>query len=439
MTSSRTRRVPPCGSSITCTVTCTVAFTVATFLLAAGGCGDGSTCPTTSAAGAGTPAALPVGLAVLSSDYASTSLSLYDPSSLQLHDDCFHTGAVGPGMQDLSGDATLPTEGDPSSRDIVIVDRGNATLDVVTPACALRRQISVSTGFRANPRDVIAIDAHKIYVTRYEANAAPTATPGDFDEGNDVLIVDPTDGVILGRIDLAGEATGAPGVLARPDRGLLLDGRVYVTLGNLSGDFVQAGPGRVVVIDPATDAILGHIDLPEQIGCSGITAVTAAKKLYVACWGDDNAGGDQAATSALVEISVPGAGQALGTLGTVVKAAALGTRPVSFVTTAVLNGVAYVQQVGVLADPQAGTPGSSDVLYAVALATGDLVKVFDGGAYNLGRVAALSENARIYVPDGDTHVPRVHVFELAGGSVTELTAFEPNPAGHLPPREVARY
>jgi hypothetical protein len=251
--------------------------------------------------------------------------------------------------------------------------------------------------------------------------------------------VDPTDGVILGRIDLGAEASGAPGVLARPDRGLLLDGRVYVTLGNLSGDFTQAGPGRVVVIDPATDAVLGHIDLPQQVGCSGITAVAAAKKLYVACWGDDNAGSDQAASSALVEISVPGAGQALGTLGTVVKAAALGTRPLGFVTTAVLNGVAYVQQVGALADPQAGTPASSDALYAVALATGDLVKVFDGGAFNLGRVAALSENARIYVPDGDTHLPRVHVFELAGGSVTELTAFEPNPTGHLPPREAARY
>ncbi len=437
MTSSRTHRVAPSGLSFI--VTCTATLAVAVLSVGAGGCGDGSTCPTTSTVGAGTPAALPVGLAVLSSDYSSTSLALYDPSSGQLHDDCFHTGAVGPGLQDLSGDATLPTEGDPSSRDIVIIDRGNATLDVVTPGCALRRQISVSTGFRANPRDVIAVDPHKIYVTRYETNAAPTATPGDFDEGNDVLVVDPTDGVILGRIDLGQEATGAPGVLARPDRGLLLDGRVYVTLGNLSGDFAQAGPGRVVVIDPATDALLGHIDLPQQVGCSGITAVAAAKKLYVACWGDSDAGGDQAATSALVEISVPGAGQALGTLGTVVKAAALGTRPLSLVTTAVLNGVAYVQQVGALPDPQAGTPASSDVLYAVALATGDLVKVYDGGAFNLGRVAALSEDARVYVPDGDSHVPRVHVFELAGGSITELTAFEPNPAGHLPPREAARY
>jgi hypothetical protein len=433
MTSTRAHRVAPSGPSLI--VTCAAAV----LSFGAAGCGDGSTCATAPTGGGGASAAPPVGLAVLSSDYSSTSLSLHDPSTGQLHDECFHTGGVGAGMQDLSGDATLPTEGDPSSRDIVIIDRGNATLDVVTPGCALRRQISVSTGFRANPRDVITVDAHKIYVTRYETNAKPTAAPGDFDEGNDVLIVDPIAGTVLGRIDLGSEVSGAPGVLARPDRGVLLDGRVYVTLGNLNADFSQAGPGRVVVIDPATDTVLGHIDLAQQVGCSGITAVAAAKKLYVACWGDSSGGSDQAASSALVEITVPGAGQALGTLGTVVKASALGTRPLGFVTTAVLNGIAYVQQVGALPDPQAGTPASSDVLYAVALGTGDRVKVFDGGAFNLGRVAALSENARVYVPDGDTHLPRVHVFELAGGSVTELPAFEPNPAGHLPPREAARY
>jgi hypothetical protein len=400
-------------------------------------------CDTSSAPGGSTMAVgtdlPPIGLAILNSDYASTSLSLYDPSQGRLQDDCIHTGALGTGRVDLSGDVTLATVSSPVGREILIVDRGNATVSFVEPSCTLRQQISVSTGFKSNPRDVIVIDAHKAYVTRYETNAAPTPNPGDFDEGNDVLVVDPSTGVVTGRIDLAGEATGDPTVLARPDRGVLVDGRAYVTLGNLSGDFNTAGPGRVVVIDAASDAILGRIDLPGQIGCSGIDYVPATKKLYVACGGDFSDPATQGTASALVELDVGAAVGALGAPGLVVKANAIGTQPLNFVTPAVAEGIAYLEAIGSLADPTTGTPASSDVLFAVALGTGDIAKVYDGGAFNLGRVAVLPEVARLFVPDGDEANPQVHVFDTSGGSVAEITAFDANPAGKLPAREVVRY
>jgi hypothetical protein len=406
--------------------------------VASGAC-DTSSAPGGSTAAVGGSNLPPIGLAILDSDYASTSVSLYDPSQGRLQDDCIHTGALGAGRVDLSGDVTLSTVSSPVGREILVVDRGNATVSFVEPTCTLRQQISVSTGFKSNPRDVIVIDAHKAYVTRYETNAAPTPDPGDFDEGNDVLVVDPSTGAVTGRIDMAGQAAGDPTVLARPDRGVLVDGRAYVTLGNLSGDFNTAGPGRVVVIDTASDTILGRIDLPGQIGCSGIDYVAATKKLYVACGGDFSDPATQATASALVELDVGAAGSTLGALGQVVKADAIGPQPLNFVTPAVAEGIAYLEALGSLADPTSGTPASSDVLFAVALGTGDIAKVYDGGAFNLGRVAVLPEVARLFIPDGDEANPRVHVFDTSSGSISEITAFEANPAGKLPAREIVRY
>src|SRR6185369_5242395 len=105
------------------------------------------------------------------------------------------------------------------------IDRGNAELAFVRPAdCQVRAQLSVGTGFKANPRDVVRISATKAYVTRYETNGAPGAFP--FDGGNDLLIIDPSAPSVTGRVDLSAYATSAPSaaISARPDRALLAQG-----------------------------------------------------------------------------------------------------------------------------------------------------------------------------------------------------------------------
>lgn len=352
--------------------------------------------PATCSATASLPAA---GLAIVSSDYSVSSVALYDPATGTLADDCLTSAG----------------------------DGGRWA----------RAQLSVSTGgFKAHPHDVVGLSDHKAYVTRYETNASPTAAADDFDEGDDLLIVDPAAVSVTGRISLAALATAGPGgttTQARPDRAVLAEGRVYVTLNNISADFAATGPGRVAVIDPATDQLLDPIDLPNQKDCSGIQYVAAAHRLYVACGGAFSDGAEQLAQSALVEIDISATPPAVGRI---VRADALGTQPINFGYAAVAGETAFVGLLGAL-DPTTGAPLASDAFYSVPLAGGSATKLMDGGAYNLGRSLVDAGTQKVFLPDGDAVNPRVHIWDVASGAAG--TAFEANPSGHLPPREVARY
>jgi hypothetical protein len=368
------------------------------------------------------------GLAVLSSDYQSTSVSLYDPATKTLADDCVEP-------RSLSKDIALPTG--TQGGELVLLDRDNSVIQFFDPLTCIRRtQLSVSTGgFKSNPHDIVHVSATKAYVTRYEKNAAPTPATDDFDEGDDLLIIDPSMPAVTGRIDMSSHATTAAGAMiqARPDHAVLANGLVYVTLNNLSGDFSAAGPGRVVVIDPMTDAVTGVVDLPDQTGCSGLAYDDQTMHLYVSCGGEFT-DADQTAKSALVEIDVKGPAPVLGKI---VKGKDLGTAPVSYTAAALLDGAAYTATAGSL-DPTSGAQTAPDTFYSIALATGAGTKVIDGGAYNLGRPAIDGSSKTLFLPDGDAVTPRVRVFDVSSVAVAG-TPFEPNPRQHLPPREIAWY
>jgi hypothetical protein len=384
--------------------------------------------------------AAPVGLAVLSSDYAVTTVSLYDPATEALVDGCVHSETKL--AQPLSGDVALPTQAIPGD-ELVVIDRKNSVLTFVNPTnCTTLAQLSVSTGgLKANPHDVISVSAHKAYVTRYETNAAPTDDLADFDEGDDILVIDPLvaaspDKAILKRIALSSYATSVEGktIQARPDRGVFANGKVYVTLGSQSADF-STGAGRVAIIDPATDQVTDVIDLPAQKGCSAIEYVAASNRLYVSCGGSFS-DLDQAAGSALVEIDLSGAAPVIGR---VVPASAVGNLPINFSYAAVLGDTAFVGTLGVQ-DFATGAVITPDAFYAVDLATLTATKLLDaGGAYNFGRVAVDSVHKTVFLPDGNMVTPRVHMFDASGSPVVASGTFEANPAAHLPPRELAWY
>jgi hypothetical protein len=381
-------------------------------------------------------AAAGTGLAVLSSDYTATSVALYDPATGQLRDDCVHSAATGANMaQALSGDVTLPSQ-TLHTGELAVIDRKNATITLVDPSsCKPRLQFSVSTGgFKSNPQDVISVSSDKLYVTRYEKNAAATAAVDDFDDGDDILVVNATTGAIIKSVPLSGEVD--PSLQARPERGVLAEGRVYVTLGSVSADFASTGPGRIVVIDPATDSVVGAIDLAQQKGCSAIDYYPAVKKLYVSCGGAFSDGANQAKGSALVEIDLSAETPALTRT---IPAEFVGGQPINFSYAAVFGDVAFVGTLGSFPDTMSGSPGSSDTFYAALLNGSTAIKLLDGGAYNLGRVAVDSTRKRLFMPDGDFTAPRVHVYGVSATGATESGTFEANPAGHLPPREVVWY
>ncbi|MBC7976910.1 MAG: hypothetical protein H7138_18195, partial [Myxococcales bacterium] len=231
-----------------------------------------------------------IGLAVVNSDYASTAITLLDRTGQVTHADCINSGTRPPGNTlALSGDVVLPSQAQPDHL-LVTIDRTNAALTWIDPSnCAPLRQLDVSTGFFANPHDVVGISPTKAYVTRYERNANPTPDPADRDDGDDLLIIDPSVPAITGRIDLGRYATTVTGasIQARPDRARLANGKLFVVLNNISDDFGTIGAGRVVVVDPATDQVTGTLDLPAGLqNCGGLSYVEATKTLVVACGGN---------------------------------------------------------------------------------------------------------------------------------------------------------
>jgi hypothetical protein len=166
------------------------------------------------------PTPEPVGLAVIhgSSDYTSSLLSLVDPATATLvHDNCLNSGSVAPQLsQALSGSVVLPSAPLPG-HPLVLIDSTNGSLVWVNPAdCTVVRQLSVSTGFKAYPHDVVAVSPNKFYVTRYMTNSSPTADPSDLDEGGDLLILDLDLGKAVARIDLAPYAAGGAGINPNP-------------------------------------------------------------------------------------------------------------------------------------------------------------------------------------------------------------------------------
>jgi hypothetical protein len=378
------------------------------------------------------------GLAVLSSDFnMSTTISLIDPETRALvRDDCLSSGSVTPTLSlALTGDVTLPTRPQPRN-ELAVIDRGNAAIIWLDPVtCAVKRQLSVSTGFKSNPHDLVAVNAEKAYVTRYATNPAPGASAND--AGDDLLIIDPSGAKIVGRIDLGPYAAPVEGkeILAQPDRAILAEGKLYVSLASQDPGFSAAGEGRLAVIDVATDQVTGTVSLPGMKGCSAMDYLASAKTLVVACGGSFS-DADQTAASGIVLVDLAASPAAVKTT---LRAADLGGQPVNFsFVVAPSQGVIWAGMLG-QADFTTGMTIVRDALVQVDPSTGAVTKLFESDAFQLGRVAGSSN--LLLVPEGSSTAPRVHAFGAgaAAANPTKLHDFDANPAGGLPPREIAWY
>src|SRR5262249_35665325 len=152
----------------------------------------------------------------------------------------------------LSGDV-VPASGS-FADELVIIDRFPASVLswVDLRSARVRAQLSVATGFAANPHDYAALSATKAYVARYEPNLAPGSAP--FDSGSDVLVIDPSAPSITASIDLTPAMRGEdPKYYPRPDRMALIAGKLYVLSSGYTLDFLEAADSRVVVIDTERD------------------------------------------------------------------------------------------------------------------------------------------------------------------------------------------
>ena len=373
------------------------------------------------------------GIVVVNSNYVdSTSISFLDGDGNLVKDGCFNSGTGATGLNPtLSSDVVLPTQV-PTGGPVAIIDRGQNALTWLDPStCTPLRQLAVGTGFASDPHDVVTLSSDKAYVTRYAENGVATPDPNDFDDGDDLLIIHPTQPQILGRIDL--KPFAPDGVLPCADRALFAEGKVYVSLNAIDQFWKTYGVGRIVIVDPTVDQVVGIIDLPGTKNCGAMTYLAAERKLLVACLGAFSDGPLQADHSAIVTVDL---GVSPPAVIAQVAAASVGGLPFSNTTLAALDGnTAFAVTLGDL------TNVPPDRLWSLPF-DGELpVKVFDSSeGYSLGAVLADSQNSRILVTDGTTNSPAfLRVFDHSAGTFTAGKSINSNPTQKLPPRALAWY
>jgi len=208
-------------------------------------------------------------LAVVTSDYRSSSISLLAADGTTCNSDVLHSGSHEPGLVTaLSGDIVLPTSAS-ESREVVIIDRGNGvltTLDV--DRGVVTRQLSV-VGTVGNPQDAI-VDGDTLLVSQLQG------------DGADLVRLD-RDGHLREAIDLA--AAADPGFAPEPTRLARTGTTTWVGLAHLSPDFTSAaGPGRIVALEAGSREPI-VIAIPGRVNCAHVAAAPDGSGVWVACTG----------------------------------------------------------------------------------------------------------------------------------------------------------
>jgi hypothetical protein len=230
----------------------------------------------------------PSGAVVVMSDWISTQIALttlegkVQSSSILSSGSSETDGLAFP----LSGDVVVPSTRSQTTQ-VVLLDRyGTNVVSWLNPETAqVDAQLPVGTGFESNPQDYLELDRLRAYVSRSGENAA--AGQQDFDQGSDILVVDPSKPAITGRIALPREDDLPP----RPARMTRVGDFVVVALQRHSLDFRTMGTAELVGIDTQDDSIAFTLTLDGLKGCSAPILSPDVKTAVTACSGEMNSEG----------------------------------------------------------------------------------------------------------------------------------------------------
>ena len=246
------------------------------------------------------------GFAIVNSDYQSASVSLVSIEGDVLSERFIASSSADPGLSAaLGSDVVLPTM--PStSPDLVLIDRTPAgVLTWVDRGSAkVRAQLNVGSGFASNPHDYVPVSDTKAYVTRFAWNLA--SGEQEFDEGNDVLVIDPSVPEIVDRIDLMPVLASEPaGFYPSADRALLVGDQLFVLAVGFNVDFTDRVASRLVTIDTAHDRIEDVLVFDGLTSCSSLELGPDGVTLAVAChgaFGEDPEAGHPDSAIVLVDV-----------------------------------------------------------------------------------------------------------------------------------------
>jgi hypothetical protein len=322
----------------------------------------------------------------------------------------------------------------PLAGELVLIDRFG--VDVVTriglEAGVVLAQLPTqlgrdesTSGFRANPHDVIALDDGRLLVSRHEPNTDPLAPP--LDRGNDLVVVDPEARALVARVDLAALDVEVEGthVFARPSRMTRVGGFVVVGLVGLDLGFSVPGPGAVGLVDLGSLGV-SAVPIDGLTNCGEVRLLPDdPERVVVTCSGATFVGAEARRPSAglaLLHVTTAGA-----VVETVFRASEHLEAPPPSGPPMPLGGM----RVAVAA---AGDETAADALVAVDLATTESTVVFEAsGAFVLGTGALDASRTLLLVPDAGEGVRRVRV---EGGVLTPMDVVDVSPCRRLGAREV---
>ena len=307
-------------------------------------------------------------------DYRSVNISLMGWDGQLLTPSLISSATSNVGLAaPLSGDVLMPSmiqEGE----EAVLIDRTNAVISFVNLSTAeVRAQLSVATGFGANPHDYVSLTETRAYVSRWGHNAS--AREQSFDAGDDVLIIDPSVPAILGSIDLLNVVAEDPEALPRVDGMTLAGSQLYVVLGSRYANPLLGGFSWIARVHTATDRVQEARPLDGLKGCAGVALSPEGARLLVSCSGLEIGGEDSAREqSGLVLIDVSD-----GVLGEEQRflASELADGPLGF-------SAVFRNDERVIYSSFGEQGGRSDRVFELDLASRESRELLSGAAFSLG-------------------------------------------------------
>jgi len=220
---------------------------------------------------------------VVDSDYSSSAIALVDLATSEVASKILTSGTkVSATTTALSGDVVL-AQSPALDLNAVLIDRSHSVLTWIERGGSIS-QLSISTGFSANPQDYAQVSGQFGWASRTARNPLPSAASDDFDEGDDLVQIDLQARKIVRRVPLNAHATLA-GAASGPMR-MAFDGEsLWVPLSSLSADFKAQGPGRVIAVDAKMAAVVATVDLPSTKNCTTVRYLAKTKQVAVVCSG----------------------------------------------------------------------------------------------------------------------------------------------------------
>lgn len=373
------------------------------------------------------------GVAVAHQDegYASSNVSLLDWKGKVLSSSFISSATSGAKLSaKLTGDVVLPTAPTTGER-LVLLDRYPAAVItwVDVESAEVSAQLSVRSGFAANPHDYLELSATRGLVTRFNRNPDPEAQP--LDRGDDVLVLDPSAPEPVGRIDLSPALAGSGGgYKASPHRMIAAAGRVVVSLLAHSTDYSDALPSRLAVIDPSTESLGQVLVLDGLYECNGLALSPDGQRLAVSCTGRFQGDSEPAPGESAIAVVTVG-----GVLEEVARFPADPQTPFGF-------SVSWASEHTLVANTfgRETAPTRPDTLVELDIDTGARRVLLESSdrPFTLGDVRCAAACGTCFATDAGRAV--VHAFGVdAGGRLGAPSPIHVNDAIGLPPRWLGQF